>query len=335
MTAFTNVYNLYNETSVWPAYMGFGPIPDSSFTLHITATDPSIASGTSYFYGPSGGLTWKVMAYDPTDFTRYAEYNTVGGTIYPIRETQYIVNYSESGIPTTQSTDVLYEADHWTFHGGMSVYDLPGSALCIWSPETTSYLEGYAPNGHDAAGLLKQGSGSQIGLLSYDLIPRYVYKLDKVKVYAERAEQDKDGNRIDQTYAKIADMAAVSFSGSYTDLSDLPTIPSKTSELQNDSGFVTASQVPTKTSDLQNDSGFVTASQVPTATSDLTNDSGFITISDVPNADWTSNSGLSQILNKPTMKPLLAGTGLTITENTNDVTMDCTVPTVTIGTVTV
>ena len=41
---------------------------------------------------------------------------------------------------------------------------------------------------------------------------------------------------------------------------------------------------------------------IPTATSDLTNDSGFITLSDVPaqvNADWDSNSGASEILNKP------------------------------------
>ena len=62
--------------------------------------------------------------------------------------------------------------------------------------------------------------------------------------------------------------------------------------------------IPTATSDLTNDSGFVTSSDVPTATSDLTNDSGFITINDVPaqvNADWNSNSGASQILNKPTI----------------------------------
>ena len=35
--------------------------------------------------------------------------------------------------------------------------------------------------------------------------------------------------------------------------------------------------IPTKTSDLTNDSGFVTSSQVPTKTSDLTNDSDFTT----------------------------------------------------------
>lgn len=40
-------------------------------------------------------------------------------------------------------------------------------------------------------------------------------------------------------------------------LPDSTTIPTKTSDLTNDSGYVTSSDVPTKTSDLTNDSGFV------------------------------------------------------------------------------
>lgn len=47
---------------------------------------------------------------------------------------------------------------------------------------------------------------------------------------------------------------------------------------------------------------YATKSELPTATSDLTNDSGFITLSDVPaqaNADWNATSGVSEILNKP------------------------------------
>ena len=61
------------------------------------------------------------------------------------------------------------------------------------------------------------------------------------------------------------------FSGSYTDLTNKPTIPSKTSDLVNDSGFTTFSgnyndlsnkpTIPTKTSDLTNDSGFGTYSK--------------------------------------------------------------------------
>ena len=66
------------------------------------------------------------------------------------------------------------------------------------------------------------------------------------------------------------------------------TIPTKTSELQNDSGFITSSDLPTKTSQLVNDSGFTTASDLPTKTSQLENDSGFITASDLPNPELPS-----------------------------------------------
>ena len=77
-------------------------------------------------------------------------------------------------------------------------------------------------------------------------------------------------------------------------------IPTNTSDLTNDSGFITSADVPTATSQLTNDSGFITTSDlatvavsgdyddltnkptIPTATSQLTNDSGFITNAQVP-----------------------------------------------------
>ena len=66
------------------------------------------------------------------------------------------------------------------------------------------------------------------------------------------------------------------------------TIPTKTSQLENDSGFITAIDLPTKTSQLENDSGFTTASDLPTKTSQLENDSGFITVGDLPNPELPS-----------------------------------------------
>ena len=70
-------------------------------------------------------------------------------------------------------------------------------------------------------------------------------------------------------------------------------IPTKTSNLTNDSGFITASDipappvVPTKVSQLQNDTKFITLDQVPVVkvpakTSELTNDKAFITAAEVP-----------------------------------------------------
>ena len=125
-------------------------------------------------------------------------------------------------------------------------------------------------------------------------------------------------------YVKSEDLSQVALTGRYSDLVDAPTIPTKTSDLTNDSGFITASSlatvatsgsyndlsnkptIPTKTSDLTNDSGYVTASSlaavatsgsyndlsnkptIPTKTSDLNNDSGFIT--SIPNTVVTSST---------------------------------------------
>jgi hypothetical protein len=133
----------------------------------------------------------------------------------------------------------------------------------------------------------------------------------------------------------------VTLSGNKTS-SDLGiNIPTKVSQLQNDSHFVQQSAIPTKTSQLQNDSGFAYAANlapvattgsynnltdkptIPTKTSQLQNDSGFVDTSDLAtvaitgsyndltnkptipaaqvNADWDSVSGVSQILNKPNL----------------------------------
>lgn len=55
---------------------------------------------------------------------------------------------------------------------------------------------------------------------------------------------EKIDNELDLK-ADSADLAEVATSGSYNDLSNKPTIPTKTSDLVNDSGFITSAQVPT------------------------------------------------------------------------------------------
>lgn len=105
---------------------------------------------------------------------------------------------------------------------------------------------------------------------------------------------------------------------------------------QNDlSGFAKASDVPTKTSQLTNDSGFAKASDVPTKTSQLTNDSNFLT--EIPIASDTkvggikvsansgysiSNTGLFELNSATsTSKGIVSiGTGLTV--NSGEVTLN-------------
>lgn len=71
------------------------------------------------------------------------------------------------------------------------------------------------------------------------------------------------------------------------------TVPTRTSELTNNSGFVTNDSIPTKTSQLTNDSGYITSDSIPTKTSQLTNDSGYITSADIPTktSQLTNDSG--------------------------------------------
>lgn len=123
-----------------------------------------------------------------------------------------------------------------------------------------------------------------------------------------------DGSDGTSVYVEADELAAVATSGSYNDLSNKPTIPAAqvNSDWNATSGvaeILNKPSIPTKTSDLTNDSGYVNASQaanaapvqsvngntgavnltaadvnalpdstvIPSKTSDLTNDSDFIT----------------------------------------------------------
>lgn len=83
---------------------------------------------------------------------------------------------------------------------------------------------------------------------------------------------------------------------------DLPNVPDVVSAFTNDVGYITSAALPTKTSALTNDSGFITESSLPTKTSELTNDSGFITSSSLPTktSDLTNDSGFITKSSLPT-----------------------------------
>mgnify|MGYP003291001026 CR=1 FL=1 len=132
---------------------------------------------------------------------------------------------------------------------------------------------------------------------------------------------------------------------SYNDLTDLPTIPTQTSELINDSNYVTSNELSEVAfsgsfTDLSN------APDIPTDTSDLINDSGFIDkdVNDLTYYTLTSNlstvatSGdYDDLTNKPSIPTVNNGT-LTIQQNgtnvntftansSTNVTANITVPT--------
>lgn len=89
-------------------------------------------------------------------------------------------------------------------------------------------------------------------------------------------------------YAESADLATVATTGSYDDLTDKPVIP--------------AAQVNADWDAVSGVAEILHKPSIPTATSDLQNDSGYITLADVPaqvQTDWDATSGLGQILHKP------------------------------------
>lgn len=94
--------------------------------------------------------------------------------------------------------------------------------------------------------------------------------------------------------ASISSISAAGFSGSYVDLSNKPTLGTAASA--NSSSFATAAQGAKADSAVQ-----------PTGSSGqyIAGNGSFVTFPTIPaspvNADWSSGSGLSQILNKPTL----------------------------------
>ena len=119
----------------------------------------------------------------------------------------------------------------------------------------------------------------------------------------QNSVRDLSSTKADKTtVSALSDTVALK-----ADKSELPT---KTSDLTNDSGFITSADVPTNVSELTNDSGYITSaalspysttqqmntaisnavankadrSEIPTKVSDLTNDSGFVNSTQVNTA---------------------------------------------------
>ena len=139
-----------------------------------------------------------------------------------------------------------------------------------------------------------QKNGSTVGTFSAN---QATNETINITVPAATSELTNDSN-----FVESSDLATVATSGSYTDLSDKPTIPTvnnATLTIQKNGTTVqtfTANQstnatanitVPTKTSDLTNDSGFITSdnTKIPLAGSNA------ISGSLIPSTDGTVNLG--------------------------------------------
>jgi len=89
---------------------------------------------------------------------------------------------------------------------------------------------------------------------------RFANQIDNCPIYAKRAEEDQNGVNIDQYYAKKTDLPTVN-DGTLTIQKNGTTV--NTFSANSSSDKTVNIEVPTKTSDLQNDSNFITASDAP------------------------------------------------------------------------
>lgn len=158
----------------------------------------------------------------------------------------------------------------------------------------------------------------------YGTYDSYIKRIKQLKDIAYTGDYDDLSNKPtiptstsdltnDSDFVSSNELSTVATSGSYTDLSNKPTIPSKTSDLNNDSNFVSSSSLSTvATSGSYSD--LSNKPTIPTKTSDLNNDSGFITksVNDLTNYYTKTNT-----YTKTETDNLLSGKQGTLTAGNN------------------
>ena len=179
-------------------------------------------------------------------------------------------------------------------------------------------------------------SGKYADLTGKPTIPTKVSELTNDSSFATTVQLSTKANTVHtHDYADLENKPTL-FSGKYIDLLDKPTIPSKTSELTNDSNFVDATAlatkanlthshsysdledkpilfsgaykdltgkptIPTKISELTNDSSFATTSQLNTGLNKKANTSHTHVYSDILDAPVSFSGNYEDLINKPTI----------------------------------
>lgn len=189
-----------------------------------------------------------------------------------VRKTRKINGYTLQDDITLSAADVRALPDSTTIGDGIvtiqrngvslgtfSLNQVENKAFDIMVPEKTSDLE----NDDD--------------FITLDVMKKYLGDVPEDNNVQDQLDRlDEEDRRIEDRVdtlqnvitGSLEGLPEVALTGSYKDLKDKPTIPEKTSQLQNDSGFITAEQV---------ENGYVKPEQLPTKISQFDNDRGYVT----------------------------------------------------------
>ena len=116
-----------------------------------------------------------------------------------------------------------------------------------------------------------------------------------------------------------AELSNLDFAHSgHTGFASTEDIPTKLSQLENDSEFITSASIPTKVSQLENDKSYATTSQIPTKISQLDNDESYLTSTTADAQGYVKQTELDKKQDK-----LTAGSGIIISDN-NTITASTT-----------
>ena len=200
-TAITTGYNL----GQW-GYMGIGPTPSRG--LELTVAVKSGLTYTGWYCGSASKLG--IIIYDPADTTKFAVHKTAELTVvHTTGNTNIIVGTADwqqeyPSVLTEQTVTIDYDPDSWNFFGGFTSSDFANKAICFFMKTPTS--SGDAPNGSDYAAVDGYDLTDKLDF-TYELLPeRMANTIDGCNIYAKRAECDKDGEQIDTTYLKKANL---------------------------------------------------------------------------------------------------------------------------------
>ena len=198
-------------------------------------------------------------------------------------------------------TEYIYVDGKWEYLGKQTI-DLSGYALKTEIPTKLSSLTndaGFITN--TVSNLVNYYLKSETYSKSEIDAKGFITEHQDLSDYAKKSEVPKNLSQLsqDSTHRVVTDSQVETwnnksnFSGNYNDLTNKPTIPSKTSQLTNDSNFAKTEDIPTElpasdvyswakqpqkpTYSASEVGALPSTTKIPDKTSDLTNDSGFIT----------------------------------------------------------